>query len=632
MMRRPTPYPPISAYALIGNRHTCALVSREGSLDWCCLPYLESASVFGAILDDARGGRWFLGCEGEGRRERRYLGHSAVLETIERVDDGTVRFVDFLPIREARGEEVSRSAATIVRIAECLSGTVEVVVEWTPRPDYARADVRLHRAGERQVLAVSEVGVCWIHGLPDERVELSGGSARSRVRLFAGERLELVSGWGDPTTASVDPGNQLAETLEWWERWARSCRIEPVAEPWREQILRSGVVLTLLTNERSGAIAAAPTTSLPEEIGGIRNWDYRYCWVRDASLISQAFVTLGRPGDGLAFLEFLERAAQRHRDPARIQVLYGLMGQVNVTEYTLGHLDGYRDSRPVRVGNAAAEQRQLDVYGELMEAANDLVRSGFQLPHEWWSWLSAIADHVCRVWRWKDRSIWEVRGPEQHFTYSKLMCWVALDRAIELARVLGASSDTTVWARERDAIRAALLDQGYDRERGSFVQAFGSHALDSSNLLIPLVGLLPADDPRVLGTIDATLRELTENGLVHRYSTEETEDGVSGAEGAFGICTFWLSDALCLAGRLEEAEEIFAGMLGRANDLGLYPEEIDPSTGDFLGNYPQAFTHVGLITGAHFLGEARSRGAAEPGPPHRSGSRSGNDGIDRARA
>jgi GH15 family glucan-1,4-alpha-glucosidase len=384
-------------------------------------------------------------------------------------------------------------------------------------------------------------------------------------------------------------------------------------------VLRSGMVLKLLTNERSGAIAAAPTTSLPEEMGGVRNWDYRFCWVRDASLITQALVALGRRDEGIAFLRFLENAAAQHRDPARVQVLYGLNGETRLPEYNLGHLDGYRDSRPVRIGNAAALQRQLDVYGELVQAAYDLMEIGVELTPEQWSWLRGVADYVCQTWTLKDRGIWEVRGPERHFTYSKLMCWVALDRMLAIAERFGWDEGTDRWREERSAIRAAILEEGYDADLGSFVQAFGEKTLDASNLLIARVGFLPAGDPRFQGTIEATLRDLMENGLVYRYRAEEAADGVSGGEGAFGLCTFWLVDALSLSGRVEEARVIFDGMLARANDLGLFAEEIDPRSGAFLGNFPQAFTHVGLIDSAQFLGRAMRNGAPAPFEEHRAG-------------
>jgi GH15 family glucan-1,4-alpha-glucosidase len=607
-------YRPISDYGLIGNRHTCALVGTDGSIDWCCLPHLDSPSVFAAVLDGVRGGRWRVAPAGAAEVSRSYLGASPVLETVFRTAGGVLRLRDFLPIRGGRGEEASWSSHAIVRMAECLEGRLELELEWSPRPNYARDDVDVRRQ-EGDFIACAQTGAVWLAGLPplgDSAVY--GGAVAARVPLRAGERLDLISGWGAavPDSPVALAERYLEETLAWWRRWEESCSIEPAVEPWRELVLRSGMVLKLLTNERTGAIAAAPTASLPEEIGGIRNWDYRYCWVRDSSMISQAFVALGHHDDGIAFLRFLERAAQQHRDPARVQVVYGLDGRTRLTEYNLGHLDGYRDSRPVRIGNDAAVQRQLDVYGELLEAAHDLLRIGATLSPEQWSWLQGIADYVCQVWRLPDRGIWEVRGPEQHFTYSKLMCWVALDRALRIAHRFGGAPSADLWRRERTAIRRAIVEEGYDPVRRTFVQSFGSRALDASNLLIPIVGFLPATDPRVQGTIDATIRELTEAGLVHRYRVEDTSDGVSGAEGAFGICTFWLAIALALAGRVPEAREIFEGMVARVNDLGLYPEEIDPRTGEFLGNFPQAFTHVGLINAAQIVGEAARVQAGAP--------------------
>lgn len=564
--------------------------------------------MFAAILDRSRGGHWRVGpADASFGVERDYLGHSAVLETIFECDGGKLRLRDFLPIRQGRGDEYSYSSHSVVRTAECLEGTVTVESEWRPRPNYARDDVRLVREGYT-VHAISDSGAFWLTGIPPEaEFSLSGATAKTTTTLSAGERIDLISGWGEtrPEPVSDAARKHLDETVDWWAAWVDACKIDPGVERWRGTVLRSGMVLKLLTNERTGAIAAAPTTSLPEEIGGVRNWDYRYCWVRDASMISQAFATLGQPDDGVAFLNFLERAAAQHNDPSRIQVLYGLSGETRLTEYNLGHLDGYRDSRPVRIGNAAALQRQLDVYGELLEAAHDLVAMGARITASQWKWLRGVANYVCEVWRLPDQGIWEVRGEPRHFTYSKVMCWVALDRAIRIAQQLEHDGEIVLWETECTAIREMVLERGFNEARGSFVQSFDSPILDASSLLIPLVGFLPADDPRVQGTIDATLRELTEDGLVHRYRTDETSDGVGGAEGAFGICTFWLSNALAMSGRVEEAEHIFESMLARANDVGLFPEEIDPRTGEFLGNFPQAFTHVGVINTARFLSRAR---------------------------
>jgi len=600
-------YRPISDYALIGNRHTCALVARDGSIDWCCLPHLDSPSVFGALLDARRGGRWRIAPAGEVSTTRAYLGPSAVLRTEFRGAGGVLHLTDFLPIREGGSlDRSSESSHCIVRRLHCVDGEVEVDVEWMPRPDYARSDVALRREGP-VVVAWSPGYELALAGFPaDAPLSLEGAAARARVRLRAGERLNLACAWGgaDPDPVAWTSERHLEDTLRWWTEWGASCDVPDGAEEWRELLVRSGMVLKLLTNERSGAIAAAPTTSLPEEIGGVRNWDYRFCWVRDSSMIARALLALGHDRDARDFLDFLERAAAQHRDPSRIQVVYGLRGETRLTEYTLGHLDGYRDSLPVRIGNAAALQRQLDIYGELLDAARELARIGVPPTPERWAWLRGVADYVCRIWRGTDRGIWEVRGPERHFTYSKVMCWVALDRAIRLAHGLGLPGDTARWAAERDAVRAAVLREGFHPGVGAFTQSFGSPVMDASSLLIPVVGFLPPDDPRVGGTVDAVLRTLTRDGLVFRYPHEETPDGVGGGEGAFGICTFWLAHALALCGRMEEAREVFVGMASRANDVGLFPEEIDPATGEFLGNFPQAFTHVGLIDAARAVGLA----------------------------
>jgi GH15 family glucan-1,4-alpha-glucosidase len=605
-------YRPISDYALIGNRQTCALVSRDGSIDWCCLPWLDSPSVFAALLDARRGGRWRISPAGEASAQRAYVGPSAVLHTEFRGAGGVLHLTDFLPIRRGRGPEPSYSPHCIVRHLHCADGEVEVETEWEPRPNYARDDVVLAREGGI-VFARSPGFELTLAGFPEEvRVKLAGGAARARVRLRAGEGFNLASAWAgeNPHPLAWTAGRHLEETLAWWKEWAGHCATIPGAERWRDLALRSGMVLKLLTHEPSGAIAAAPTTSLPEEIGGVRNWDYRFCWVRDSSLIARALLTLGHAQDARSFLEFLENAAAQHHDPARIRVLYGLRGEMRLPEYTLGHLDGYRDSRPVRIGNAAALQRQLDIYGELLQAAWELTRIGERFSPGQGAWLRSVADYVCRVWRHPDRGIWEVRGPERHFVYSKVMCWVALDRALALAGVLGWEGDLSRWRREREAVREAVLREGYHPGAGSFVQSFGSRALDASSLLLPSLGFLPPDDPRVQGTIDATLRTLTRDGLVFRYLPEEAADGVGGGEGAFGICTFWLAQALALSGRVEEAREVFEGMVSRANDVGLFPEEIDPATGEFLGNFPQAFTHVGLLNAAQALGYALE---CEPG-------------------
>jgi alpha,alpha-trehalase len=611
-------YAPISDYALIGNRATCALVARDGSIDWLCLPHLDSPSVFGALVDVRRGGHWHVRPTAPFTVRRRYVGHSPVLETEFVCEDGVLHLTDFFPVeRGTRADDVGLGTNALVRRVRCAEGRVALESEWMPRPNYGRDDVRLTR-NDDVVSACADTAVCAVTGWPEEvRVELEHAAARFTAELAAGEGFDLVCTWGgtDPRTPCAAVDEVLGITVRWWGEWAAAARVRPASSRWEDLMLRSGMVLKLLTQDRTGAIAAAPTTSLPEEIGGVRNWDYRYCWVRDSSMIARALLDLGHTADAVAFLEFLETATQRHRDPARVQVLYGLRPESRLTEFNLGHLDGYRGSRPVRIGNAAAWQQQHDIYGELLDAALELHRMGVEITAAQRDWLAAIADHTCRVWRQPDRGIWEVRGPEQHFTHSKVMAWVALDRAVALSGPLRWGARAREWAAQAEAIRRAVMRNGIDPETGAFMQAFENPTPDASNLRIPIVGFLPGDDPHVQATIDVTLRDLTRDGLVHRYSTAETADGVGGGEGAFGICTFWLAHALALAGRGTEALEIFESMAAHANDVGLFAEEVEPHTGMALGNFPQAFTHVGLIAAAHAIGTCLASAAAAPPDP-----------------
>jgi GH15 family glucan-1,4-alpha-glucosidase len=380
---------------------------------------------------------------------------------------------------------------------------------------------------------------------------------------------------------------------------------------------RSGLALKLLTYPRTGAIAAAATTSLPEDIGGVRNWDYRYTWIRDASFTGQAFVALGHRKEAIDFLKWAEDVTRRdHEEGGKLHLMYTLDGKSEIPERELDHLEGYRESRPVRIGNGAAGQFQLDIYGELLDAAWEMARLGVEIDEELWRFLTSVADQACAQWNRPDYGIWEIRTQPRHFVYSKLMVYVALDRALRLADRFGLPADRERWTTTRDAVRKTILERGYNEERGAFVQAFGTTALDAANLLIPLMGFLPADDPRVQSTIDLYLEELTENGLVYRYRTddEEADDGLEGHEGAFGLTTFWMVDALALSGRLDEACEMFEGLARRANHVGLYSEEFDPRSGAFLGNFPQAFTHIGFINSAIYIAHAEGKDIPSPAP------------------
>jgi GH15 family glucan-1,4-alpha-glucosidase len=623
-------YLPIEHYGAIGNLHTVALVGRNGSIDWACLPDLACPSVFAAIVDRRRGGFFRLAPVRWESSRQRYLEDTCILETSFEAEGGRVRLTDFMPL----GGDIVRAGAPrtepeIYRLAQCDEGEVEMELEWSPRLDYARTRVEVERRGGRFLARGGEHGL-WLIGAPGEPEvgEGEGGPVvRSRFRLRAGERVALVTrdAGGDlhrdrdePPSVTLDGiRERMEETRAAWTRWARhngASEVEEWAGRWTGLVRRSALTLKLLTHPETGAIAAAATTSLPEEIGGVRNWDYRFCWIRDAVFTAQALYALGHRNEARDFLHFAERSAQQAGTKEwGLQIMYGLHGETELPEECLDHLEGYRGSRPVRIGNGAATQRQLDVYGELLEAAHELVLHGDDLPPDQWRFLASVADEACAAWHHPDQGIWEIRTDGRHFTYSKLMVWAALDRAVKLAGKGKIEGDVERWGRTRDTVKDVTIRRGYDEELGSFVQAFGWKALDASNLLIPVHGLLPPTDPRVLGTIDRTLERLTENGLVYRYDPEEAKDGLDGGEGAFGLCTFWLVDALALAGRVEEAREIFEGIAERASPLGLYAEQIDPESGAFLGNFPQAFTHLGLINSALYL--ARAEGLPTPELP-----------------
>jgi GH15 family glucan-1,4-alpha-glucosidase len=619
-------YAPIEDYGAIGNLRTVALVSRYGSLDWLCTPQLDSASAFAAILDHRRGGRFRVGpASGWDRGDQRYQPETNVLETWWDGEGGRLRLIDFMPLPGSILEPGDPDSAPVVYRVVTAEGERDVALEWSPRFDYARAMPRLHLEGNRCV-AEADGERLHLHGLPPgaevAEDEDGGPVLRARFTLRQGEALALVmdNGEVDGRYGTEQWRERCEETARSWREWLNSrdqgdrCSF---AGEWQPLVDRSGLALKLLTYPRTGAIAAAATTSLPEDIGGVRNWDYRYTWIRDASFTGQALVALGHRREAIDFLEWAETVTRRdHESGGKLHLMYTLEGESEIPERELDHLEGYRGSRPVRIGNGAAGQFQLDIYGELLDAAWELVRLGVEVDQELWRFLSGVADQACAQWTRPDYGIWEIRTDPRHFVYSKLMVWVALDRALRLAERFDLPADRERWERTRDAVRKTILERGWDEERGAFVQAFGGKALDASNLLIPLVGFLPADDPRVQGTIDRSLDELTENGVVFRYRTddEDAADGLEGHEGAFGLTTFWMVDALALSGRIDEAREMFEGAGRRANHLGLYSEEFDPRTGAFLGNFPQAFTHIGFINSAVYLAHAEGREVPSPAP------------------
>ncbi len=617
------PYLPIADYGAIGNLRTVALVGRNGSIDWYPLPELDSPTVFAAILDRRRGGRFRIAPLGVMSGEQRYLDGTNVLETTFQTPDGTLTVTDFMPLSgDIEGRGASHAPAEIHRLLTVHGGPVDVELEWAPRPDYARARAVVERVagGFRAAMADADGGELLLTGVGGDgevREDETGPTVHVRLHLSDGERRAIVlrAGSGAAPVELQETLEAVRQTVTAWRGWVHrdsASADRSWAGEWADLIVRSELVLKLLVFAESGAIAAAATSSLPESIGGVRNWDYRFTWIRDASLTAQALVALGHGREAHDFLNWAERVSESgQRAGHGLRVMYGLRGETDLTEEALKHLEGYRGSRPVRVGNGAAEQRQLDIYGELLDGAYELARSGGELPAHLRGFLRRLADDACAVLDQPDSGIWEIRGPERHFVYSKLMVWVALDRAIQLAHDFGLEEDVERWRVSRARAREMVLERGFDREVGAFVQAFDSTELDASNLLIPLHELLPFEDRRVQATVDRTLERLTDEGLVYRY---RMDDGLPGEEGAFVLCSFWLIDALALSGRVAEARDLFDRLASRANHLGLYPEQIDPRTGAFLGNFPQAFSHIGLINSALYLAYAEGRKSPVPAP------------------
>ncbi|MFD1562694.1 glycoside hydrolase family 15 protein [Haloarchaeobius amylolyticus] len=598
-------YPPIEAYGIVGNRETCALVAPDGSIDWFPFPHLESPSILAAILDAERGGRFRISPADSFETDRRYVGDTNVLETTFRTDDGTATVTDFLPPagRTAHPKKV------LYRKLTCSDGTVALELELDPQFDYGRAETTIEPV-ESGVLAAGAEEQALLESPID--LEIDDGQVTGTLSLEAGDTEWLLLRCTGAEDAKTDPDAALDETIAYWTDWAHSCAPEDdcVFEgPWHDQVVRSELVLKLLTHAESGAIAAAPTTSLPEDIGGVRNWDYRFNWLRDAGFTIQALMNLGTADEAAEYFDWFMDLCQAD-EPDAIQPLYGLHGDPDLEERELDHLEGYRGSRPVRIGNKAAQQRQLDIYGELLLAVDEIRHHGRELDDEEWDRIRDIVDYVRDIWDEPDAGIWEVRGGPEHFVYSKVMCWVALDRAIAIAVDGTHDAPLETWRAARETIRRDILENGYDADVGAFTQSYGTDALDATGLLLPIVGFLPFDDDRIRGTIDAIEAELGRDDVfVQRY---DGDDGLPGEEGAFVLCSCWLIDALALSGRTEAAQSRFESLCSYLSPLGLIAEEVDPETGAHLGNYPQAFSHIGIINSALYLGSLR--GHETPGP------------------
>jgi GH15 family glucan-1,4-alpha-glucosidase len=590
----------IEDYGLIGNLRTAALVGRDGSIDWLCLPRFDSDACFSSLLGDERHGRWLLAPAGGIRRvTRRYRPGTLVLETQFETEDGVVRVVDCMP--PGGGPD------SVVRVVEGVRGAVPMRVELVIRLDYG-ATVPWVTSDHGGLSAMAGPDALRLWTPVDLRGE--GSKTVGQFTVREGERVPFTFDWHPshlPAPDPVDAFHALARTQSFWEEWSARCTYQG---EWGEPVLTTLLALKGMTYAPTGGIVAAPTASLPEAIGGVRNWDYRFCWIRDAVLTLGAFMQCGYPEEALAFRDWLLRASSGR--PSDLRIMYGIAGERRLPEGELDWLPGYEGSSPVRIGNGAADQFQLDVYGELADAGH-IARSaaaGLGIPTEHvedpvhWRRGLAMWEAVESIWSEPDEGIWEVRGPRRHFTHSKVMAWVAFDRAVKAVEMFGREGPIDRWRRIRAEIHAEVCREGYDAERGTFTQYYGSRELDASVLLIPAVGFLAPTDKRVVGTIAAVKRELTQDGLVYRYATEASDgsvDGLPGKEGAFLPCSFWLADALAMAGRNCEARALFERLLTLRNDLGLLSEEYDVDRGRMCGNFPQAFTHLALVGTAHRL-------------------------------
>jgi GH15 family glucan-1,4-alpha-glucosidase len=594
----------IEDYALLGDLQTAALVGRHGSIDWLPFPRFDSSSCFGALLGGREHGRWLLAPNGATHATSwSYRDDTLILETEWRTPTGKVRVIDFMPPRETRPD--------IVRIVEGLEGSVQMRTELVIRFDYGSVVPWVRRLNDATLLAVAGPDGLTLRTPID--LEPEGMTHTAEFTVRAGDRVPFVLTWfpsHDDLPEAVDPETALADTETFWRDWMRGCGYEGT---YGKAVRTSLVVLKALTYQPTGGIIAAPTTSLPELIGGVRNWDYRYCWLRDATFSLFALMNAGYIDEARAWREWLLRAVAG--DPAKAQILYGVGGQRRIAEFELDWLPGYAGSKPVRIGNAAHEQFQLDVYGEVMDALHQARVHGLDPDDHAWSLQRNIMDFLEGAWDRPDEGIWEVRGPRRHFTHSKVLAWVAFDRAVQSVERWDLRGPLDRWRQLRAEVHDEVCREAFNVELGSFTQAYGSDELDASTLLIPLVGFLPADDPRVAGTIDAIKRDLTRDGFVERYKVEERNvvDGLPGGEGVFLPCSFWLVDALLMQERDDEARELFEKLLAIRNDLGLISEEYDPVAKRLLGNYPQAFTHVGLVNSAYNLSHHDGPGHQRPG-------------------
>lgn len=609
-------YQPIENHGVIGDMHTAALVGIDGAIDWLCIPHFDSPSVFAAILDDRTGGSFRIApVDGDVTGKQSYWPDTNVLVTRFLTNESGAELTDFMPVTEPTpGRPKYRE---LIRRVTALRGEIALRMECRPAFNFARDPHEAQLIEGGALFTSPELRLGLLTGVD---LRLDGGAACAEFTVREGESVTFLL--RDMTEerecgaclSEEDTEREFRRTVQFWRDWLSQCTY---TGRWRETVHRSALALKLLTFEPTGAIVAAPTCSLPEGVGGARNWDYRYTWIRDSAFTIYAFMRLGFTREAARYMEFLATVCMTEDSDGSLQIMYGIDGRRELTEDILDHLDGYRGSKPVRVGNGAWDQLQLDIHGELIDAVYLFNKHGSPISYETWLTVRRLVDWVCDNWQREDEGVWEVRGGRRHFVYSKLMCWVAVDRGLRLADKRSFPADGERWRATRDAIYADIMDKGWDPERECFTQAYGSEALDAANLMMPLVFFLSPTDPRLLRTLDATMQPphrggLLSNGLVYRYNVAQAADGLAGEEGTFNICTFWLAEALARTGRfdrsrLEESRLLFEHMLGFANHLGLYAEETG-HRGEALGNFPQAFTHLALISAAFNLDRALGGG------------------------
>ena len=612
-------YEPIENYGMIGDMHTVALVSMRGAIDWLCAPHFDSPSVFAGLLDDAKGGSFSIAPVDDDVTCRQfYFPGTNVLVTRFLAHEGAAELTDFMPV--GRAAEAGPHRLQVIRRVTVVRGTIALRLVCRPAFDFARKRHTTELTPDGAIFSSEglRLGLSSDHPLTAMPDHLGEGVTAEFTLNEGDTAVFVLHALDGHESCRVDMSGDQAErafrqTVDYWRRWIGRSQYRG---RWREMVERSALALKLLTFEPTGAIVAAPTCSLPEGIGGERNWDYRYTWIRDSAFTVYAFLRLGFTDEAAAFMQFLSRLCRDIKPGESLQIMYGIDGRKELTETSLDHLDGYMGSKPVRVGNGAYDQLQLDITGELLDGVYLFNKYARPISHDLWMSLRGLIDWVCDNWQRVDEGVWEVRGGQQHFVYSKLMCWVAVDRGLRLADKRSFPCDRALWQKTRDEIYEEIWDKGWSDERGAFVQYYGSTSLDAANLMMPLTFFVSPFDPRMLRTLHETLKSpaqggLVANSLVYRYNVDETDDGLAGEEGTFNICTFWLVEALTRAGRfapelLEEARLMFERMLGFANHVGLYAEETG-HRGEHLGNFPQAFTHLALISAAFNLDRALGR-------------------------